>query len=317
MKNSKVFVSSRSFSSNIFLKNKLLSIYPNSTFNNTGKKLTKKEFLKFAMDADKIIIALDEVDKSVLAKLPNLKVISKYGVGLDNLNLHDLEKFGIKLGWSQGQNARSVAELVIGYIFSISRNLFNYQNKMKNKSMFSQEIANQITNKSIGIIGFGSIGSELAKLMSPFNCKIYYYDIRKIKSNNTLHSQKTLNFLLKKSDIISIHAPLTRKSQNLINSKNIFLCKKNLLIINCARGGIINENSIYNFLRKNEFANAAFDVFINEPPYKNKLLNLKNFYCSPHIGGSTSESIINMGQSAIEGLDKFVNYKKLYMFGYE
>lgn len=315
--NSRVFVSSRSFSSNILLKNKLLSVYPNTTFNNTGKKLTKDEFLKFSKNADKVIVALDKVDRSVLSKLPKLKVISKYGVGLDNLSLHDLEKFGIKLGWSQGQNARSVAELVVGYIFSISRNLFNYQYKMKDKHIFKQEISKEVSNRSIGIIGFGSIGSELAKMLKPFRCKIYYYDIRRIYSRSLLHSQKTLKFLLKNSDIISIHAPLTRRSKNLINDQNIFLCKKDSLIINCARGGIINENSIYNFLKKNRFANAAFDVFTNEPPYKNKLLNLNNFYCSPHIGGSTSESIIKMGNSAIEGLDKFIDYKKLYNYGYE
>ena len=101
----------------------------------------------------------------------------------------------------------------------------------------------------------------------------------------------------------------------MINSKNIYLCKKNTLIINCARGGIIDENAIYSFL-KNKFSNAAFDVFIDEPP-KNKLLNLEKFYCSPHIGGSTNQSIINMGLSAIRGLDKTIDYKKLYKFGYE
>lgn len=317
MNNVKVFVSSRSFSSNNYLKKILLSKYPNTIFNNTGRKLTQNEFISFARDADKVIVALDRIDKKVLKQLPNLKLISKYGVGLDNINLQDLEKYNIKLGWSQGQNARSVAELTIGYMFSISRNLFKYQYLMKDKFIFNQIISNQVSNKKIGIIGFGSIGSELAKLLSPFRCKIFFNDIRKIKPKSSLQLQKSLNFILKNCDIISIHVPLTSRSKNLINSKNIYLCKKNTLIINCARGGIIDENAIYSFLKKNKFSNAAFDVFIDEPPKKNKLLNLENFYCSPHIGGSTNQSIINMGLSAIRGLDKTIDYKKLYKFGYE
>ena len=251
MNNYRVFVSSRSFSSNNFLRKKLLSIYPLSKFNETGKKLTINEFIKYSKDADKIIVALDKVDKEVLSKLPNLKIISKYGVGLDNIKLRDLEKYNVKLGWSQGQNARSVAELTIGYMFSISRNLFKYQYLMKDKLIFNQIISNQVSNKKIGIIGFGSIGSELAKLLSPFKCKIYFYDIRKIKPKSSLQLSKSLNFVLKNSDIITIHTPLTSKSKNLINHKNINLCKKNSLIINCARGGIVDENAIYRFLKKN------------------------------------------------------------------
>ena len=316
MKKIKVFVSSRSFSKNEFLRKKLLSTYPLATFNNTGKKLTNENFIKLAFDAEKIIVALDKIDKSVLKKLPNLKVISKYGVGLDNLNLKDIENYKIKLGWSQGQNSRAVAELVIGYIFSITRDIFNYQTKMKHNLQFDQNITGQVSNKSIGIIGFGSIGSELARLLSPFNCKIFYNDIRKINTKNPLHTQKSFNFVMKNCDIISIHVPLTSLTKDLINKNNINLLKKNLLLINCSRGGIINEVSLYNFLNKNKTATAAFDVFQNEPPIRNKLLKLKNFYCTPHIGGSTKESILNMGLSAINGLDNFINFKKLYQYGY-
>ena len=316
MKKVKVFVSSRSFSNNEFLKKKLLSIYPLATFNNTGKKLTIENFIKLAFDSEKVIVALDKIDKTVLKKLPNLKVISKYGVGLDNINLKDLENYKIKLGWSHGQNSRAVAELVIGYIFSITRDIFNYQDKMKINMQFDQNITGQVSNKSIGIIGFGSIGSELARLLSPFNCKIFYNDIRKINTKNPLHTQKSFNFVMKNCDIISIHVPLTSLTKDLINQNNINLLKKNLLLINCSRGGIINEVSLHNFLKKNKTATAAFDVFQKEPPIKNKLLKLKNFYCTPHIGGSTKESILNMGLSAINGLDNYINFKKLYQYGY-
>ena len=316
MNKSKVFVSSRSFSSNIYLKKKLLSIYPNSSFNTLNRRLTTDEFINLAKNADKVIVALDNIDKKVLRLLPNLKVISKYGVGLDNINLKDLIDYKIKLGWSRGQNTRGVSELVFGFIFSINRDLFNYQNNLKKLNIFKQITANEISSKKIGIIGFGSIGKDLAKLLSPLKCKIFYNDIRKITPNNSLHKQKSLNFILSNSDIITIHTPLTKKTKNLINMTNINLCKNKSIIINCARGGIINENALYNFLKKNKLASAAFDVFQNEPPKNNKLLKLKNFYCSAHIGGSTSESIKNMGLSAINGLDKFVDIRNLKKFGY-
>lgn len=316
MNKSKVFVSSRSFSSNLYLKKKLLSIYPNSSFNTFNRRLTTDEFVNSAKNADKVIVALDNIDNKVLRLLPNLKVISKYGVGLDNINLKDLIDYKIKFGWSRGQNTRGVSELVFGFIFSINRDLFNHQNNLKKLNIFKQTTANEISSKKIGIIGFGSIGKDLAKLLSPLKCKIFYNDIRKITPNNSLHKQKSLNFILSNSDIITIHAPLTKKTKNLINMTNINLCKNKSIIINCARGGIINENALYNFLKKNKSASAAFDVFQNEPPKNNKLLKLKNFYCSAHIGGSTSESIKTMGLSAINGLDKFVDIRNLKKFGY-
>ena len=315
--NNKVFVTSRSFSENDFLRKKLLSKYPRSKFNETGKRLKTSELISLAQYSDKLIIALDKIDIKTLSYLPNLKVISKYGVGLDNINLKDLEKLKIRLGWKRGQNSRAVSELVMGYILAISRDLFNYQNSMKKLSLFKQFPSNELTHKKIGIVGCGSIRSDLIKLLSPYKCQIFVNDIRKINLRGNLQKQCSLNTLLEKSDIISIHTPLTSKTFNLINKDNFQLCKKNLLIINCARGGIINESDLNNFLKKNKNSAAALDVFEKEPALKHKLFKNKNFYCSPHVGGSTYQSIINMGLSAIEGLDEHINIKKLYKYGYE
>ena len=132
MNKSKVFASSRSFSSNIYLK-KLLSVYPNSYFT-LNRRLTTDEFINLAKNADKVIVALDNIDKKVLRLLPNLKVIRKYGVGLDNINLKDLSDYKIKLGWSRGQNTRGVSELVFGFIFSINRDLRDCSSNIKLKN---------------------------------------------------------------------------------------------------------------------------------------------------------------------------------------
>ena len=313
-----VFVTSRSFSENNFLKKKLLKLYPEAQFNLTGSKIKHSDFIYICKKYKKLIIGMDVINSSILSNLPNLKVISKYGVGLDKINIQDLKKFNIKLGFKIGVNKRSVSELTLSMILNLSRQLTNHNNFMKN-NIFNQIVGSELTNKTIGIIGAGSIGQDLIKLLNPFNCKVIIHDIRIINKykNNPNVIQKSLKYLLSRSDIITVHTPLNSKTINLINSNNLKLIKNDCFIINCARGGIINENSLYRHLFINKNTIAFFDVFEKEPPLNNKLLSLNNFFSTPHIGGTSEEAIIQMGLAAIEGLDKHVNIKKLLDSGYE
>ena len=313
-----VFVTSRSFSENIFLKNKLLKLYPKAQFNLTGSKIKSSDLINICKNYNKLIIGLDVINTNILKHLPNLKVISKYGVGLDKIKLQELKKFNIKLGFKIGINKRSVSELTLSMILNLSRQLIIHNNFMKNNTS-KQIIGSELTNKTIGIIGAGSIGQDLINLLKPFNCKIIINDIRSINKykNNPNIIQKSLKYLLSKSDIITVHTPLNSKTINLINSDNLKIIKNTCLIINCARGGIINESSLYRYLSINKKTMAFFDVFEKEPPFNNKLLSLNNFFSTPHIGGTSDEAIIKMGLAAIEGLDKHVNINKLLDLGYE
>ena len=314
----KVFVTSRSFSENYFLKKKLLQLYPNAQFNLTGSKIKSSDLINTCKNYDKLIVGLDSINSNILKHLPNLKVISKYGVGLDKINIKELKKFNIKSGFKIGINKRSVSELTLSMILNLSRQITIHNNFMKN-NISKQIIGSELTDKTIGIIGAGSIGQDLIKLVQPFQCNIIINDIRTINKykNNPNIIQKSLKYLLCKSDIITVHTPLNNKTINLINSENLKLIKNKCFIINCARGGIINENSLYQHLLINKKTMAFFDVFEKEPPLNNKLLSLNNFFSTPHIGGTSEEAIVKMGLAAIDGLDRHVNINKLLDLGYE
>jgi|TARA_B110000483_G_scaffold35646_1_gene43614 phosphoglycerate dehydrogenase-like enzyme len=298
----KIAVCSRSFSNNLVLKKELLKNYKNVIFNKS-KILCGNELILFLKDADKAIIGLEKIDKKIIDSLPKLKVISKFGVGLNNIDIEYLKYRKIRLGWESGVNKRSVSELTLCLILNSIRKISFNQSDLHNK-IWKQTIGSDLTNSTIGIIGCGNVGQDLIKLLKPFQCKIYVHDIKSYNKFYYKHNltPTSLNFLLKKSDIISIHTPLNKSTIGLINNNNLKLLKPNSSLINTARGGIINEDDLYNFLKKNKF-NSASDVFVNEPNINTKLLKLKNFFATPHIAGSTKESILKMGTSAIRGLN--------------
>ena len=171
-KSIKVAVCSRTFYRNFYLRNKLEKKFKKRVeFNKTGSTLKNKELLNFIGDAQKIIIGLEILNKTIIDKLPNLKTIIKYGVGLDKIDLNYLKKKNIKLIHFPGFNRRSVSELVLSFMLSKSRNLYSHFNESKN-SIWKNKTGNLITKKKIGIIGCGNVGKDLVKILKPFKKKI-------------------------------------------------------------------------------------------------------------------------------------------------
>ena len=302
----KVGVTSRSFSKNKFLRNELLKRYPNSKFNDEGKSLKGEKLINFLCDCDKAIIALETLDKEALTKLPKLKVIGKYGVGLDKLDLKLMSQLNIKIGWTPGVNARGVSELTLGFMISALRKLRLCQSQILSEN-FRQIQGENLSNKVVGIVGCGNVGKDLVEILKPFNCKILVNDIIEYNEFYKKHKLIKCDFknILKSSDIITLHTPLTSKTINLIGKNEISMMKDNAILINTARGRLIDENALLNGLLSGKLASAALDVFFEEPPLNKNLLNHNNLIMSPHIGGSTQESILAMGLSAIDGLDSF------------
>ena len=171
---------------------------------------------------------------------------------------------------------------------------------------WKQNRGSELSSLKFGIVGFGHIGRDLARLLKPFNCEILFYDTNINIKESKIHKIKraSLNKLFKTSDVISIHLPLTVDTKNLISRSLLNTMKSNSILINTARGGIVNENDLYHCLKNNKIRSAAFDVLNNEPPLKNKLIGLENFFITPHIGSSTTQSVNKMGLAAIEGLLK-------------
>lgn len=303
---SAIFITSPSFSNNKLLQEKVKKKFPKAKLNIEGKRFSKTELIEYIKDAEGIIVGLEIIDSEVLEKCKNLKIISKYGVGLNNIDLKECKKRGIKIGWTGGVNKLSVAEMTLGYMLMLCRNLFITTNQLKN-NIWNKSGGTQLTQKTIGIIGVGHIGKELIRLLKPFNCKILVNDIINQKNyyseNNLI--EVTKDEIFRQCDIISIHTPFNDFTENMVN-KNIFeIMKNDAFIINSARGGIINENDLKNALKNNEILGAAIDAYIEEPPKDKELIALENLICTPHIGGNSKEAVEAMGMSAIKHLVEY------------
>lgn len=304
MDKASVAVTSRSFSAHPVLRQELQRRYPNATFNEVGKRLEGEELAQFLHGKEKAIIALEILDESILSRLPQLKVVSKFGVGLDMIDFKAFDRRNILLGYSPGVNKRSVSELVIAYAIVLLRHVMESNTELRS-GQWRQKRGVCLSGRAVGIIGCGQIGKDLIALLEPFGCQIRCFDI-----NGDTHSFSRsevafvrLEELLKESDIITLHLPVTSHTCNLLSAERLALMKPDAILINVARGQLVDEKALKDMLKTGRLAGAAFDVFANEPPEDLELLRLPNFLGTPHIGGSTEEAILAMGRAAIEGLD--------------
>ena len=302
----KIVVTSRSFSKHKVLRQELLSKYSNVKFNDEGLKLTGGDLIEFLEGADKAITALEVIDDSVLLTLPKLKVISKYGVGIDMIDTDALKKHNVKLGWTGGVNRRSVSELVISSAISLLRHILVANNEVKN-GIWRQHIGRQLSDLTVGIIGCGYVGKDLAKLLKVFGSNVLAYDILDFPEFYQENSVTPVDIdtLLMNSDVVTLHLPLDKSTENILNKEKMNLMKSSAILINHSRGGLLDELELKSMLTNGQLAGAALDVFSQEPPGDQEFVNLPNFLVTPHIGGSSEEAVLAMGRSAILGLDNW------------
>lgn len=300
----RVAVCSRSFSRHPVLRQELLQRYRHVTFNDEGLNLEGKELIAFIQGHNKAITALETINEAVLAGLPELEIISKYGVGLDMIDLDALKKHGKRLSWSAGVNRLSAAELALAFAIVTLRKVV-----MGNREILAgkwrQLTGGLLSGRTVGIIGCGHIGQELVRLLQPFSCKILINDIRnrsEICCQYGLHALEK-DELICQSDIISLHVPLDESTRNMISKEKLALMKPSAILMNLARGGLVDEIALKEALQQGKIAGAAFDVFTQEPPSDRELLEHPNFLATPHLGGSADEAILAMGRAAIQGLE--------------
>ena len=285
-----IAVCSRSVSKNISAVQILKKKFKNIRLNDNGRILKDSELISFIKDASAVIVGLEKIDGELLKKCPKLRVIGKYGVGTNNIDFKALKKNNVKILLQPGINKRAVSELTLSFMIQGLRNSYQLINDVKN-NMWPFKFGRLLSGKNIGIIGFGNIGYDLFELLKPFGCKIMVNDI--LSKNKFLAKKKiknsSLKNLLTNSDIITLHIPLNKKNSNFFSRKKFSLLKKNVILINTSRGGIVDEKYLYNFLKKNVNSHALFDVMLKEPIRDKKLLSLKNFSLTPHLAGSTLE----------------------------
>lgn len=264
-------------------------------------------YLDEMKDADALIVRIAKCDGHAIENSPNLKVIGRTGVGYDSVDVKTATAHGIPVVITPGANNRSVAEHAVAMMFALSKNLVEAQQEMckGNWEIRGAKKAFELEGKTIGILGLGAIGRETAKICEGCGMKVAAYDPflskEQVEGYGAVYYENYED-LLKVSDVVSIHVPLTDETKNMISKKHLTEMKKTALIINCSRGGIINETDLVEALKAGEIAGAGTDVFCSEPPKTDDpLLNCPNLIVSPHSAAQTREAVIKMAQMCVKG----------------
>ncbi|MDB4877484.1 MAG: phosphoglycerate dehydrogenase [Gemmatimonadetes bacterium] len=301
---SRVAICSRSFSKHPALRARLLERYRHVTFNDAGISLSGDELVDFLRGHDRAITALEVIDATILERLPELAVISKYGVGLDMIDMAAMRLHGTRLGWTPGVNRRSVAELALAFAIVMLRRV-PAANRDVLAGGWRQYVGGCLSGRTVGIIGCGHVGKDLVTLLKPFGCPVIAYDIRDYRDFYTAHGVEpvSLTTLLTTADVVTLHVPLDHSTRGILDAQRLAMLKPTAVLINTARGDLVEETALKHMLLDGRIAGAAFDVFANEPPHDAELLAAPNFLATPHIGGSAEEAILAMGLAAIDGLD--------------
>lgn len=299
----KIAVTSPSFSKHPDLIREMKKNFVDFKLNAEGTRFNQTGLIEYLKGYDGAIVGLEEINKAVIDALPELKFISKYGVGLNNIDLDYCKVKNIGIGWTGGVNRLSVAEMVIGNAISLLRNLYTTSNLLKTGT-WEKNGGQQLSGKTVGIIGVGHIGKELIRLLEPFRCKILVNDI--VNQDEYYQSvgakSVTKEEIFEKADVITIHTPFNSSTTNLIDEKAFEKMQSHTILINTARGGIVNERDLKEALLTKKIGAAALDVYEEEPPKNMDLIQLPNLICTPHIGGNAKEAVYAMGMSAIEHL---------------
>jgi len=267
-----------------------------------GRKLTEDEVIELASDAIGIVAGVEPLNKNVMDNLPNLKCISRVGVGMDSVDLNYAKEKGIKVVNTPDGPTRAVAELTIALTMDLLRGVYKANSNIKNH-IWKKEIGNLILEKTVGVFGFGRIGRATAKLFQGLGAKVVAYDLYPdndyAKKNNIKFQEK--NELLKSADVISVHVPGNEDKSPVLGLDELSLLKKTAYLINVSRGGVVDEDALYTLLRENRIKGAAVDVFTKEP-YDGKLIELDNIILTPHLGSYAFEGKLKMEIDAVNNL---------------
>jgi glyoxylate reductase len=279
--------------------------------------IPRKEFLNRIKDCDGLIALLTEkIDKEAIDKMKKCKVIANYAVGFNNIDIDYAKSKGIIVTNTPDVLTDSTADLAMSLVLACARRIPEAEKFLRAKKFKGWKpklfLGMELRDKYFGILGAGRIGSAVAKRAHAFGCKILYYsDIQNTEIEKKLRAQReSLNTLLKRSDIISIHLPLNKNTYNLLNESKLHLLKKSAILINTARGEIVEEKILISLLKDKQIFAAGFDVYENEPKIKKDLYDLNNVVLLPHIGSATTEARDNMSILAAKNVIAVLSSKK-------
>lgn len=302
----KIAVTSPSFSRSEVLRSAIERSFSDVKYNDQDAIHSERELIEFVGGANGLIVGLHQVTRPLLESCRSLEIISKYGVGLDNVPADLCGEFGVEIGWTGGVNRMAVAEQALALMISLSRNLYTGSQALKGGRWVKQG-GRQLSELTVGIVGFGYIGQLLSRLLKPFGCRVIVHDVI---DHGLLYTEigvepVSLSYLYEQSDVISLHVDLNEQSRFMINASSLKQMKPTAYLINTARGQIIKQEDLKHALITGEIAGAALDVYEEEPPTDREFLSLPNLICTPHIAGNSKAAVEAMGMSAIGHLERF------------
>ncbi|MCM8525794.1 MAG: hypothetical protein NE327_04710 [Lentisphaeraceae bacterium] len=301
-----ICVTSKTFSQDEFLVNKLKRYFPKVRLNTSKDKLSGDSLVKFLKDADGVILGTEKLEKCVIDQLPFLRYVVKYGVGLNNIDFEAAEEQNMKVIFKKGVNSDSVAELTLALSLMLMRNIDSSITAYKNKK-WAKIPGVELAEMTVGVIGYGHVGKVVSQKFAALGAgRLLVHDIRDIQPEEPAESV-SLDFLLKTSDIVTVHISMERGNFHLVNKKFLDKMKESAYLINTSRGEVICEDDLVDALQKSVIKGAALDVFENEPVPNKKLIECNNILTTCHIAGSSNRAIKNMGWASIEGMLNLFN----------
>ncbi len=300
----KVLVTPRSFAASSDAPLKLLEEFGCEVIRNPyGRVLAEQELASMVRDVDGLIVGLDRVSRHVIQAAERLKVISKYGVGLDNIDLPAARARGVTVTYTPETNSAAVADLTMGLALAVARRI-----PLADRSVRAGEwrrfVGSAVWGKTMGVVGVGHIGKEVVRRARGFNMSVLCYD-KVVDCEFAMESGATyvpFDDLLEASDFVTLHVPLTEETRRMMGRRELSRMKRTAFLVNTARGEIVDESALYTALTEGWIAGAALDVLEREPPEGSSLLKLDNVVFTSHIGGHTEEAITEMGCKASQNV---------------
>ena len=272
--------------------------------NDKGKPFTEEELLSVIEDYEGVIVGTDPVTAQVIRKGVNLKIIAKNGVGYDNIHLKTATEQHIYVTFTPGSVEQTVADSTFALIFALARNITQGNTSIR-KGEWPRLVGMDISNKKLGIIGLGRIGKNVVRRSKGFSMDVYAYDpFADVDFCEEYGVQRVdLDDLFRTCDIVTVHAPLIESTRHIVNQRTLSLMKPDAILVNTARGELVDEQALYSALKEKKIAGAAIDVFSKEPPGVDyPLFELENVILTPHIAGYSRDAILNTGTMVAESL---------------
>ena len=286
------------------LRAEVKAALPDAVLYEGGKTMGEDELIAFLADCDAAIIGFEPLTEKVLAALPKLKVVAKFGNGYESIDFEALRRHGVRFGYTWGVNKLAVAELALCFMIAAQRWVSTLNVAMRAGERPTPRDGRLLSGRTVGIHGCGNIGKEVVRLLAPFGCTILATDIKDYADFYRTHnvSPVPMDELLARSEVLTLHLPKTCLTRGLYDRDAIGRLRRECVLINTCRGGIVDETALLERLDAGTLMAAAFDVFAIEPAQNDALLRHPNMLATPHIGASADEIRITMVRAAIRGL---------------